>query len=167
MLVSAGSASTHATSPVASAALERVEVVELDDASWSTAGSTGGPMLPGARHDRAVRRRARRTSRRPCRGSSQLNTSTFGRPVICAGEPQREAVRVGGRQRDLPQRQPEAAGQLLADPIASSVGSIVVIAALDLRGDRRDHRRPASARPSRRCRRGRSRRSSCPSTGGW
>ena len=80
------------------------------------------------------------------------------------GEPDHGAVGVGGGQRELPVGKAEAAAQLLADP-ARVLGR-------EHQGDprgspgRRSPRRlrRANARSSRRCRPGRSRRSSLPST---
>ena len=111
MLVSAGSVSRQATSPSA---------IARSRASGSLIFTTfvvpGGDRRPHAavpRHDR--RRRARRRSRRRCRGSSG-RTSEPGASGDLPGEPQREPVGVGGGDGELPVRQAEPAGELLADP---------------------------------------------------
>jgi hypothetical protein len=57
-----------------------------------------------------------------------------------AGEPQREAVRVGRCQRELPERKPEAARQLLSDPGRVSGRKHRRRAARRLSGERPDDR---------------------------
>ena len=76
-----------------------------------------------------------------------------------AREPDREAVGVGRRERELPARQARS-GAASSSPTqsASSLGSISVIPRARLLGDRAHASAPANGRSSRRCRRGRSRR---------
>ena len=128
------------------------------DRAWSARGR------PAARRCRAAadacrRRRAWRTSRRRCRGSSQLKTRTFGRPVIWRARRSAKRLASVARQRELPERQPEAP-RASSSPTrrASSVGSIVVMPRGELRRDAPRPWRPGRGRSSRRCRRGRSRR---------
>ena len=130
MFVSAGSASTHATSPPASARRERVDVVERRPRPWSP---------PGRPAVRAIRGGARRGRRR--RGRTQrLVDGAVVAPVEhedlapaggVPGEAQGEAVGVRGAERELPRRQAEAPGQLAGDP---------------RRVGRRQHRRDAPGR---------------------
>ena len=122
MLVSAGSMSTPRRRR-ARARARALEVVELHDAG-RLGERTGGPMLP-ARGRRGPPRRAWRTSRRRSRGSSSC-----ARAPRAAGdlprEADREAVRVGGSQGELPVRSPEPPRS--SSPTgASSVGSMWVM----------------------------------------
>ena len=101
---------------------------------------------------------ATRTSRRPSRGSSRRRQD-LGPAGDQPGQPDRPAVGVGGRQRERPQRQPEPAGQLGATHSASAVGSIVVMPPRSpIRRATASTVARGSGRPSRRCRRARSRR---------
>ena len=156
MFVSAGSASTQATSPCASAALERVEVVELDDRVVA-AGSTGGPMLParattcpvGSVDERLVDRAV----------VAPVEDEDLRPPGDGAREPDREAVRVGRGQRELP----AAAGRSGASSSSPTHDRVLGRQherdpAARLLGDRLERRPAASGRSSRPCRRGRSRR---------
>ena len=113
MLVSAGSISRQATSPSREPPVERVRVVErhhggrLSDVDLRAhrAGPGHHPVTveDGQRLvDGAVVAPVHHRDPRP--------------PGQVPGEAQHEPVRVGGRHRQLPRRQPEPAGQLLADP---------------------------------------------------
>ena len=115
MLVSAGSVRIAATSPCASCSstparsLNSATRVVSDSgtgAPTSPARATASPSGPGHGErlvDRAV----------VAVGEGQDLRPPGGQP----GEPDRPAVRVGRGQRERPQRQPEAAGQLGADPL--------------------------------------------------
>ena len=110
MLVSAGSMSTAATSPRASAA---------SSAGTSLNGTT--TVVCVERHGRAdvaaprrPRRRRRRGSRRPrrrCRGSSGRCTRILRPAGHLARVADEAAVGVGRRERELPARHAEALGQ--------------------------------------------------------
>ena len=114
MFVSAGSASTQATSPGASAASSASRSLSSTTFVVS-AGSTGGPTLPGANADRAVlaQRRERLVDGAVVAAveDEDLRPARDG-----AADPDRKAVRVGRDERELPERQPEAAGELLPGP---------------------------------------------------
>ena len=78
-----------------------------------------------------------------------------------AGEAQHEPVGVGGRHRQLPDGQPEPAGQLLADPDSVLRRQHRRDARARLAGDRLGAPAAGRGRSSRRCRRGRGRRTPC------
>ena len=113
MFVIAGSASTHATSPGANAASQRVDVVERDD----------------LRRERRINRRAHAPfARDDVAGLVEHDEGLVDGAVVApiedenllavrrlAREPEREPVRVGCARRDLPERQPESASELLTD----------------------------------------------------
>jgi hypothetical protein len=115
MLVSAGSVRMAATSPWASARLDRGEVVPRGRAGREVERHRGSDV---AGRGTAPCRPARgwRRSRRPSRGSSSRTrgSSAAGREP---GQAHRPAVGVGRRQREAPQRHPEPGGQLGPDPL--------------------------------------------------
>ena len=93
--------------------LEPVEVVELHDLRRQRRVN-GRPDVPGARpHDAVLGRRERLVDRPVVAPVEDEHLPAAGH---LTGEPQCEAVRVGRRQRELPERKPEAPRQLLADP---------------------------------------------------
>ena len=113
MFVSAGSARTQATSLARSASSSAVEVVELHDLRRQRRVN-GRPDIPGARpHDAVLGRRERLVDRPVVAPVEDEHLPAAGH---LTGEPQCEAVRVGRGQRELPEREPEAPRQLLADP---------------------------------------------------
>ena len=147
MLVSAGSASTHATSPCGELALERLDVVELDDARGL-----------GGRHRRAdvalalddvaagVERRERLVDRAVV---APVEDEHLRPPGDRAGDPDREAVGVGGGQRELPRRAARSAAPSSSPThSASSLGSISVMprGACSAIGAQRRRRRVAGHR---------------------
>ena len=158
MLVSAGSVRIAATSPCASSLSTAGEVVQLRDPGRQVERHRG--------RDVAGRRRASPSG-------PGTRERLVDRPVVAVGEdqdlrppgdqpgqPDRPAVRVGRGQREGPQRQPEAAGQLGADPLGVG-GRQHRRDAAELAHPPRhrlDRRRAGCGRPSRRCRRARSRR---------
>src|SRR3954451_4406835 len=93
MLVIAGSAKTHATSPGARARSSASRSVN-STARVVWAGSTGGPTFP----------------------SRERVLPWPSATGDLAREPERSPVGVGGRQREQPARHPEAAAQLLPYP---------------------------------------------------
>ena len=114
MFVSAGSASTQATSPGASAAASASRSLSSTTFVVS-AGSTGGPTLPGANADRAVV--AQRRERLVDGAVVAAVEDEDLRPARDrAADPDRKAVRVGRAERELPERQPEAPRELLPGP---------------------------------------------------
>ena len=93
--------------------LEPVEVVELHDLRRQRRVN-GRPDIPGARpHDAVLGRRERLVDRPVVAPVEDEHLPAAGH---LTGEPQCEAVRVGRGQRELPEREPEAPRQLLADP---------------------------------------------------
>ena len=161
MLVSAGSISRQATSPSASRR-SRASRSLNGTTAVVTATSTCGPSAPGPGNHPV-----------PVEHGQGLVDGAVVAPVHhrdprpageVPGEAEHEPVGVGRRHRQLPRRQPEPPGQLLADPHRVRRGQH--------RGDARA--RPAARPPrppggargrsSRRCRRGRGRRTRCPST---
>ena len=155
MFVIAGSASTHATSPGSSACAERVRIVERDHLRgergidrWTDA------LLAG--HDAT--------------GGVEGHQGLVDRPVVApvehedllpvgglARESQGEPVRIRCARRDLPQREPEPTGELLADDGRVLRRQHEGDAARGLLRDRGDASRRGSGPSSRRCRPGRSR----------
>ena len=162
MLVSAGSARTQATSPTASAASSAGTSLKGDDdggergidlrADGAVTGDDPPAVVEGGQRlvDGAV--------------VAPVEDEHLGPPGDVAGEAQHEAVGVGGRHRQLPERQAEPPVELGGHP--QRVGS----------GEHRGHAptglarrwpRPpgaASGRSWRPCRPGRSRRRCVPST---
>ena len=145
MFVSAGSASTHATSPSASACSSASTSFHSTTRVVSSSG-TGGPRLPA------------RATTAP---SSQRGERLVDRAVVApvedehlrpagdeAREPDREAVRVGRGERELPAGGPKRRVSSSPTQSASSLGSISVIpraacsaiAAHDRRGGVAGHR---------------------------
>ena len=113
MFVSAGSASTHATSPCASSRSSASTSLNSTTRVVSSSG-TGGPRFPSRATTCAVaQRRERLVDRAVVAPVEDQHLRPSGDEP---GEPHREAVRVGRGQRELPQRQAEAPRQLLADP---------------------------------------------------
>ena len=158
MFVSAGSASTHAISPLRERRFERGQVVELDHRGRLRRVDRRRRPARAARA--GGRPRAPRTSRRPSRGSTRRTRARLRRPRELAAEAQREAVGVGGGERELPLRQTEAPGELGADPgrvLARQHHGDAAAHAPAVRAPRRPSAR-ASAPPSRPCHRGRGRR---------
>ncbi len=93
--------------------LQSVQVVELDDLRRQC-GVNGRPDVPGARPDDTVLG----CSERLVDGAVVAPVEDEHLPAAghLAGQPQGEPVRVRGGQRELPEREPEAPRQLLADP---------------------------------------------------
>ena len=93
--------------------LERVEVVELHDLRRQRRVH-GRADVPGARADDAELSRRQRL----VDGAVVAPVEDQHLPATrhLAGQPQREAVRVRGAQRELPEGEPEAPRELLADP---------------------------------------------------
>ncbi len=130
---------------VSELALQRLDVVDLDDAGGlgrvhrrpdvALAGKHGLPVVPELDEglvDAAVVAPVLDQDLRP---AGDL-----------AAEPDRPAVGVGRRQRELPQRQPESAAQLLADPARVLVGQHRRDALRRALADRADDRLGAVAR---------------------
>ena len=162
MLVRAGSVISTATCRSASAASTEARSFH-STARVVAAGSTAGATFPARLTVPAVPR-APRTSRRRCRGSCTRSTP----PAAAgdqAGQPQRPAVRVRGGQANDQRGTPNRAGQLAGHPRGVFGGEHGGDAAelLEPLAARRPRWPAASGRPWRRCRRGRSRRSVCPS----
>ena len=156
MFVSAGSASTQATSPGASAASSASRSLSSTTFVVS-AGSTGGPTLPGANADRAVV--AQRRERLVDGAVVAAVEDEDLRPARDrAADPDRKAVRVGRAERELPERQPEAPRELLPGPGRVLGRQHRGDPGRSPLGDGADDRRRAHARPSHPCRRGRGRR---------
>ena len=114
MLVSAGSASTQATSPWASSRSSAATSLNSTTRVVSAAG-TDGPTRALAGDDA---RRRRQRGERLVDGAvvAPVEHEDLRPPGDRAGDPQREAVGVRRGQRELPVGQPEAPRQLLADP---------------------------------------------------
>ena len=105
MFVSAGSASTQATSPWASSRSSASTSFHSTTRVVSSRG-TGGPRLPSAaRRSRAVERRERLVDRAVV---APVEDEYLRPPGDVAREADGESVRVGRRQRELPPRQAEA-----------------------------------------------------------
>ena len=124
--------------------------------AWWPQAATGGPTFP-----------SRATTAPPSSVANVSSTRAVVAPVEdedlrspgeLARQADREPVRVGRRQRELPAREPEAARQLLADPERVLAREHQRDPAGGLLGDRARRWAPASGRSSRPCRRGRSRR---------
>src|ERR1700761_8938025 len=113
MLVSAGSASTHATSPWASSRSSASASFHSTTRVVSVIG-TGGPTLPAPRPPPplTVERRHRLVDRAVVAVVEDEDLRPAG---DLAAEPQREAVRVGRGEAELPVAQAEAPRHLLAD----------------------------------------------------
>ena len=133
MLVIAGSARTQATSPSASAAVQRLDVVPLD--------RLGG--------DREVDRRADVVGARAGLAVDRDRERLVDGAVVAPGidedlrpagdrarEADREAVGVGGGEGELPVGEAEAAAELLADPVRVLGGEHQRHPAARLGGDR-------------------------------
>ena len=157
MFVSAGSASTQRDVAVGERRARAPRGRSTRRPASSRSSGTGGPRLPSARTTlSAVERRERLVDRAVVAPVEDEDLRPAG---DVPREPDREAVRVGRGERELPARQRRSAGS--APPptqSASSLGSISRDPARRLLGDRAHASAPASGRSSRRCRRGRSRR---------
>ena len=94
-------------------ALERLEVVELDDTRGHVEGDRRAEVAAPS-HDTAVAQRDERLVDRAV--VAPVEDEYLRTPGDLACEPDREAVRVGRRERELPVREPEAPRELLADP---------------------------------------------------
>ncbi len=111
--VSAGSVRTSATSPWESSRSRAARSLNSTTRVVS-AGLTGGPRLPRRGLDPSVHERGERLVDRAV--VAPVEDEHLRPPGDVAREPDREAVRVGGRERELPGRQAEAPGELLRHP---------------------------------------------------
>ncbi len=112
-LVRAGSASTQATSPCARRRLQRLEIVEFDHARrqggihrWADVAVAGHGAAVAQGDERLVHRAV----------VTPVEHQDLRAPGDLAGEPDGEAVGVGGGEGELPEGKAEATRQLFSDP---------------------------------------------------